>query len=100
MQAMGFGGFSTEAGDAVLLVSLEIAFEPIPVAGVVVCAFPGEDMGGDTVEEEAVMACDDRAAAELIERLFEGTERFGVQIVRRLIEEQKITALLERERQI
>ena len=48
----------------VLLVILEIALEPFDVA----VALEGEDVGGDAVEEEAVVADDDGAAREVFER--------------------------------
>jgi hypothetical protein len=37
-------------------------------------AFEGEDVGGEAVEEEAVVADDHRAAGEILERLFERAE--------------------------
>src|SRR5688572_23838245 len=45
----------------VLLVGFEIAFEPFDVA----VALEGEDVGGEAVEEEAVVADHDGAAGEI-----------------------------------
>ena len=42
---------TVQAGDAVLLILLEVALEPIPVAGVLVGALPRQDVGGHAVEE-------------------------------------------------
>ena len=50
MQAVRACRVLAEAGDTILLVGLEVAFEPVPLGRVVVVAFPREDMRGDTVE--------------------------------------------------
>jgi hypothetical protein len=51
-------GGDAEAGFALFFVGLEIAFAPVDVA----FAFEGQDVGGDAVEEPAVVADDDDAA--------------------------------------
>src|SRR6478736_5390094 len=56
-----------ETAHLVLLVVLEVAFEPFDVA----LAFEGQDVGCDAVEEPSVMADDDGAAGEIFQRLFE-----------------------------
>ncbi len=45
-------------------------------------------MRGNAVEEHAVVARDNRAAREFHERLFEALERFDVEVVGGLVEQQ------------
>ena len=72
----------------VLFVILEIALEPFDMA----VAFEGQDMGGDAVEEPAVMADDHGAAGEILQRLFQRAQRIDVEIVGRLVEQQHVGA--------
>ena len=65
VDAMRTGRVRTQTGDAVLLVVLEVALEPLPGAGVLVGALPREDVGADAVHEPAIMARDDAAAGKL-----------------------------------
>src|SRR5688572_672698 len=60
------GGIDPEAALLVLLVVLEIALEPFHVA----VALEGQNVGRNAVEEPAIMADDDRAAGEILQRLF------------------------------
>src|SRR6201999_4158216 len=48
--AVRAGGLGAETLDLVLLVGLEVAFEPEPVGP----ALPGQDVGGDPVQEPPV----------------------------------------------
>ena len=63
MHAMGLCRLDAKTGDAVFLIGFEIAFVPIPVARILIGAFPSEDMSCHAIEEEAVMARDDRATS-------------------------------------
>src|ERR1700680_2478714 len=54
----------------VLLIVLEIAFEPFDMA----VALEREDMRGDAIKEPAVVADDDSAAGEILQRLFQSTQ--------------------------
>ena len=63
--AMGLSGVLAQARDAVLLVRLEVALEPIPVTRIFIRALPRQDMRGDAVEEHAVVADDHGATGEL-----------------------------------
>ena len=56
-----------QAALLVFLVGLEVAFEPFDVA----VALEGQDVGGQAVEEEAVVADDHGAAGEILQRLFQ-----------------------------
>ena len=76
---------------AVGLVIGVVAFEPYDLA----VALEGEDVGGDAIEKPAVMGDGDRAAGEIKQRFLERPERVDVEIVRRLIEQQDIGALLQ-----
>ena len=58
-------------------------------------ALEGEDVGGEPVEEHAVVADDDAAAGEILERFLERRQRLGVEIVGRLVEQQDIGARLQ-----
>ncbi len=87
------GPFScrAQAAEFVCLVHFEIAFEPFDVA----VAFEGEDVGGEAVEEEAVVADDDGAAGEVFKGFFECAERFDVEVVGGFVEEEDVAALLQ-----
>src|SRR4051794_10377249 len=84
-------GFRAQAPELVRLIGFEIAFEPFDVA----VALEGEDVGGEAVEEEAVVADHHRAAGEILERLLERAQRLDVEVVGRLVEEEDVAALLE-----
>src|SRR5690606_21515217 len=84
-------GVGAEAADLVGFVVLEVALEPLHMA----VALEGENVGGEAVEEHAVVADDDRAAGEILERILERGERLGVEIVGRLVEEEDVGAGLE-----
>src|SRR5690349_17636565 len=60
-------GFRAQATDLVFFIGLEIPLEPFDMA----VAFEGEDVGGEAVEEEAVVADDHGAAGEILDRLFQ-----------------------------
>ena len=53
-----------EAASLVLLISLEVALEPLHMA----IAFKRKDMRGEPVQEEAIMAYDHGAAGEILKR--------------------------------
>ena len=88
---MGAVGFGAEAAALVFLIGFEIAFEPFDVA----VAFEGENVGGQPVEEEAVVADDHRAAREILERFLECAQGLDVEVVGRLVEQQDVAALLQ-----
>src|SRR5208337_83418 len=80
-----------EAAELVLLVGLEVALEPLDMA----VAFESEDVRGEPVEEEAIMADDHGAAGEILQRRLKARQRLHVEVVRRLVEEEQIPALLQ-----
>jgi hypothetical protein len=47
-------------------------------------------VGGDAVEEPAVVADDHGAAGEVLQRLFQGAHGVDVQVVGRLVEQQDV----------
>jgi hypothetical protein len=69
----------------------EIAFEPFDMA----VAFEGQDVGGQAIEEEAVVADDHGAAGEVFERFFQRAQGFDVEVVGRFVEQQHVAALLQ-----
>ncbi len=85
-----------EAPLLVFLVVREIALEPLDMA----VSLERQHVGGDAVEEEAVVADDDGAAGELQQGLFERAERVDVEVVGRFVEQQKISAALQHFRQM
>src|SRR3954463_6383577 len=58
-------------------------------------ALEGEDMGGEAVEEEAVVADDHGAAGEILQRLLERAQGLDVEIVGRFVEQEDVAALLQ-----
>ncbi len=58
-------------------------------------ALEGEDVGGEAVEEHAVVADDHGAAGEILQRLFQRRQGFGVEIVGRFVEQQHVGAALQ-----
>src|SRR5207249_1201105 len=70
-------GLRAEPPAPVGLVVLVVALEPDRAA----LALEGEDVGGDAVEEPAVVADDHGAAAEVDERVLHGAQRVDVEVV-------------------
>ena len=66
----------------------EVAFEKRHLA----VAFEGQDVGGDAVEEPAVVADDDGAAGEVFQRFFERAQGVDVQVVGGLVQQQDVGA--------
>ena len=100
MQAVRAGRILAETGDAVLLIGLEVAFEPVPVGRILVGALPCEDVRGHTVEEPTVVGDHHGAAREGEQRVFEGFQGFDVKVVGRFVEQQQVAALLQGQRQV
>ena len=73
-----------------------VAFEPDDLA----VAFEGQDVGGEPVEEPAVVAADDGAAGEILQPFFQCAQGIHVQIVGRLVEDDEIRALFQHARQM
>ena len=65
-----------------------VALEPDDLA----VALEGEDVGGDAVEEPAIVRDHDRAAREAQQRLLERAQRLDVEVVGRLVEQQHVAA--------
>lgn len=100
VNTMRLGCVLAQALDAVGLIGLEVALEPIPVARILVGALPRQDVRGNAVQEHTVVANDHRAARELEQRRLERGQRLDVEVVRGLVEEQQVAALLERKCQV
>ena len=58
-------------------------------------AFKGEHVCGDTIEKPAVMRNYNRATGEVLQRLFQRTQRVHIQVVRRLVQKQHIRAFFQ-----
>ena len=86
----GWSALGAELLVAPRLVVAEVALEPAHLA----VALEGEDVGGDPVEEPPVVADDDRAAGERLERVLQGAQRVDVEVVGRLVEQQDVRRLL------
>ena len=98
--AMRVRGSLTQAGHLVRLVGLEVALEPVPVIGSFFRALPREDVSGDAIEEPAVVGDDDGAAGERQEGVFQGAKSLDIQVVGRLVKQEKVATLLEGQRQV
>ena len=59
-------------------------------------ALEREDVRRDAVEEPAVMRDHHRAAGKFEQRFLERAQRFDIEIVRRLVEQQHVAALHQR----
>ncbi len=77
-----------EPAHLVLFIILEVALEPFDVA----VALERQDMRRDAVEEPAIVADDDGAAGEILQRFFQRAQRIDVEIVGRLVEQQHVGA--------
>src|SRR6185503_2417176 len=87
--------------DAVRLVGV-FAFATLVVLGVFLIvafapdhfriAFEREDVGGDAIEEPAIVRDHHRAAGEVEQRVLERAQRVDVEVVGRLVEEQQVAA--------
>src|SRR5215475_2086792 len=91
------GRLDAQALDLVLLVRLEVALEPEPPRRVVVRALPGEDVRRHPVEKPAVVTGDYRAPWEFQQRILERAQGLDIEVVRRLVEQQQVAALFERQ---
>ena len=80
-----------ETGFAVGLVFGIVAVEPDHPA----VAFKGQDMGGDAIQEPAVMADDDSAAGEVFEGLFQGPQGVDIEVIGRFIKQDNIGTRLQ-----
>jgi hypothetical protein len=96
LDAMGLDSLIAKPALLVFLIVGEVAFEPFDVA----VAFECQDVRCEAIEEEAIVRDNDSAAREIFERRFERTERFGIEIVGGLVEQQQVAALLQKLRQV
>src|SRR5699024_6610296 len=94
------GRLRAEPFHLVFLIAREVALEPVPVRGVLLGAFVGEDVGGDSVEEPQVVRDHHGAAGEVQQCVLQGAEGFDVEVVRRFVQEQQVPALFEGEREV
>ena len=78
------------------LVVLIVTFEPHDRA----VAFECQHVRGDPIEKPAIVADDDGAARKREQCFFECAQRIDVEIVRRLVEKEQVTARLEELRQV
>src|SRR6516165_2679448 len=94
------GGFDSEPLNLVFLVCAEIALEPEPFGLVVLVPFPSQDVRARAVEEPAIVRNHHRAAGELLKGIFQRTQGLDVQVVGRLVQQDEVAALLERQREV
>ena len=71
--------------------SAEVAVEPVDPA----VALKGQNVGGDPVEEPAIMAYDHGAAGKALESVLKCPEGVDVEIVRRLVKKKHVAARLQ-----
>ena len=89
LHAVGLVGRGPLAPAQVLAVLRVVPEDPVDGA----VLFEGQDVGGDAVEEPAVVADDDGAAGETGQRVLERPQDVDVEIVGRLVEEDDVAAL-------
>ena len=91
LDAVRFDRLIAEPALLVFLVVGKVAFEPFDVT----VALEGQNVRREAVEEEAIMRDDDGAAWKVLECGFKRTERLGIEIIGRLVQQQKVAALLQ-----
>ena len=87
----GWSASAPRRASPVRLVVLVVALEPDDLA----VALEGQDVGGDAVEEPAVVADDHGAAGEAQQRLLQRAQRVDVEVVGRLVEQQQVAAAVQ-----
>src|SRR5688572_2277001 len=82
---LGLEAAALALGFAPLVVGLEVAGEEVDLGALALLdlALEGEDVGGDAVQEVAVVADDDRRARVLADRLLEHAQGLEVEVVGR-----------------
>ena len=91
---MRLGRIGPESLDLVLLVRFEVPFEPIPVGRVVFGSLISEDVRRDSVEEPPVVGDDHCATGKLEQGVLERAEGLHIQVVGRLVKQQKVAPCL------
>jgi len=76
--AVRLRAFFTQTLTLISLILLVVAVEEVPVR----IAFRREDVGGDAVEEPAVVRDHQHAAGEFEQRIFQRAQRFHVVVVK------------------
>ena len=69
----------------------------MPIRGISLGALKGQDMGCDSVQEPPIVSDDHSTSGELEQSIFQTGECLHVEVVRRLIQEQEVATLLERQ---
>ena len=96
METVGASRVFAETSDTVLLIGLEVAFEPVPLGWILVIAFPCENMRGHAVEEPTVVRDHHSAAREAKQCVFKRFKSFDIKIVGRFVEQlQNISVQME-----
>ena len=88
---MGLIGGDSEAGLSVGLILGIVTFEP----GDGAIAFKRQNMGGDPIEEPAIMADHHHRASKIFECLLQCSEGVHIQVIRRFVQKKDIGFLLE-----
>ncbi len=94
------GRLCSESLELVLLIRPEIALEPEPRGLIAGITLPGKDVGAGSVQEPAVVGDHHRTSRKLLQRVLQRTECLNIEVVGGLVEQQKIAALLEGQRQV
>ena len=75
------------------LFTVSLVFAVVALVGVdLAVAFEGDDVGGDPVEEPAIVRNHHHAARELENRFFQRAQGFDVEVVGRFVEQQQVAA--------
>ena len=94
-------GLRAKTLDLIGLVVGKVTLEPEPVRHpILVLALPSQNVGGNAVQEPAIVGDHHGTAGELQQGVLEARKGFDVEVVGRLVEKQHVAALLEGEGQI
>ena len=85
-KAVGLVGLDAQTLLAIRLVVAEVALPPTHLG----VTLEGQDVGGDAVEEPAVVADDQDAPGKAQQGLFQGTQGIDIEVVGRLVEQQHV----------
>ena len=95
VNAMRASGLLTKSFDTICLVSLKVTLKPEPLTWVLVVALPRKDVRSNAVQEPTVVAGYHRASWEALKCILKAFQRLNIEVVGRLVQKQKVSALLE-----
>lgn len=95
VNAMRTSSLLAKSLNTISLVSLKVTLKPEPLTWVLVVALPRKNVRSNAVQEPAVVAGYHRASREALKRILKAFQRLNIEVVGRLVQKQKVSALLE-----